>query len=96
MTELDIEAFNAGRDLEVALPTKVRVMIYKSSQHAGWNTHVMFNARDTLTGKSAAFGSTNTWATEPTMRDIADHICEQMRHEVEEVLGLDPHAAVAP
>jgi len=91
MTRSEVTAFNGGRNVTISLPSRVIVMVYKSSQHSGWNTHAMMDAVDVVTGETGSFGSTDQHANEPTQREIADHVIEQLRHEVEEQMGLDPH-----
>jgi len=91
MTPSEVKAFNAGRSISFALPSRVTVLIYKSSQHDGWNTHAMLDAVDVVTGEPGSFGAIYQHPSEPTPREIAEHVIEQLRHEVEEQLGLDPH-----
>lgn len=81
-----------GRAIVVGTPSSVTVLVYESIQHDGWNTHVTMDAVDVITGETESFGSVYQYPSEPTKQDIVDHIMDQLRHEVEEQMGLDPHS----
>jgi hypothetical protein len=80
-----------GCTIKINLPSSIDVMIYKSTQHRGWNTHATLEANDVITGESQSFGSVNKYPKKPTREEIVDHVMSQIRHEVEEQMGMRPH-----
>lgn len=88
----DDDGLRRSRTVKLDL-TNLVVMVYKSSQHEGWNTHVAYDATDVETGERGGFGSVNQYPAEPTPAEIVEHVVDQLRHEVEEQLGLRPHGS---
>lgn len=80
-----------GHTIRINLPSSVDVLIYKSTQHRGWNTSVTLEAIDVVTGEKSHFGSDGRHARKPTREEIVDHVMTQIRHEVEEQMGMRPH-----
>ncbi len=91
--EPEDDGLRRGRTVKLDVSNLV-VMVYKSSQHDGWNSHVHYAAPNVETGERDSFGSVNQYPAEPTAAEVAEHVVDQLRHEVEEQLGLKPHGSV--
>jgi hypothetical protein len=77
--------------VQIATPCLVRASI-AGRDDVGWHCQVVFEASDIQTGDMRAFSRVFKFDKRPTLQQIADCATEQVRHEIEEQLGLDPHA----
>lgn len=87
---------DASATIEIVMPSKVTVLVYPSSTGPHWVSHVIIQTADTETGDDGYFGSEWKHPAQPSTAVIAEHVALMMTHEIEEQLGLNPHAVKDP
>jgi hypothetical protein len=84
-------AIQDGAVLKIPTPGTLHANIFGHDSY-GWGCEIYFQAIGLQTGEPDTFRRLFRFTNRPTLQEIADAMTEQMRHEIEEQLGLDPHA----